>query len=60
MVTFLVDIGWLAILAILLPDAGLPFAALGYVSAAIGITVPVRLLQTLRAELDTAESADGS
>lgn len=60
MVAFLVAAGWLAILELLFPELGYPFAALGYVSAATGITIPVWLLWALRSEFlveDVAETA---
>lgn len=60
MVAFLVGAGWLAILEILLPGLDVPFAALGYVSAAIGITIPVWLLWALRGAFDVAEFSDTS
>lgn len=55
MIAFLVAAGWLAILDLLVSPAGVPLTELGYVSAAVGITVPVWLLATLRNEFDAAD-----
>lgn len=58
MVAFLVAAGWCAILDIVLPPLNVPFANIGYVLAAIGITVPIWLLLTLRDEVDVTELSE--
>ncbi len=60
MVALLVAAGWLATLDLLLSPRPLPLAELGYVAAALGITVPVWLLWSLRTEVADAEFQEGS
>jgi hypothetical protein len=60
MVGFLVVAGWLAVLELLVSPETIPLVEFGYVSATVGITVPVWLLLTLRGAFEAADVAESS
>lgn len=60
MIGFLVVAAWLAVLELLVSPGDVPLVEFGYLSAAIGITVPVWLLLTLRDAFEAADVAEGS
>jgi|GEM_PF-3999428 len=60
MLAFLIVAGWLAVLELLVAPESVPLVEVGYLSAAVGITVPAWLLLTLRDAFDATDSKDGA